>query len=186
MASPFHTRPFRLSPALVLPSGDLLQSLYFPTRLVGAHAALAVAQHRWSARTRLLPQDTHGRWGRVVHYHRLRGALGAMGAGGRSPQPVHALSPELLLILLTQVQWSAHRAQHGPPPTEGQDEQSAAARPPDERPDSPGPVGADDVDSPESDAATPESGPGDGYAPRRRRRRRRRPINRSSDSSPLC
>ena len=94
--------------------------------------------------------------------------------------------PGLLLTLLTQVQWSAHLAHYGPPPTEEQDEQPAAARPPDERPDSSGPVGADDVDSPESDAATPESGPGDGYAPRRRRRRRRRPINRSSESSPLC
>ena len=90
--------------------------------------------------------------------------------------------PGLLLTLLTQVQWSAHRAHYGPPPTEEQDEQPAAARPP----DSPGRGGADDVDSPEPDAATPESGPGDSYAPRRRRRRRRRPINRSSDSSPLC
>ena len=30
--------------------------------------------------------------------------------------------PGILLTLLTQVQWTAHRAHHGPPPTEAEDE----------------------------------------------------------------
>ena len=88
--------------------------------------------------------------------------------------------PGVLLTLLTQVQWAAHRAHHGPPPTEEDQEPHAA------------PVAV----QPEPEAGD-ESSPGDGndtaasdspvdYAPRRRRRRRRRPISRSSDSAPLC
>ena len=95
--------------------------------------------------------------------------------------------PGVLLTLLTQVQWQAHRAHHGPPPTEVQeDEQPAAARAPAGRPSDPetdvrhevSPGGNDDVPS--------DTGPAGGYAPRRRRRRRRRPISRSSDSASLC
>lgn len=93
--------------------------------------------------------------------------------------------PGVLLTLLTQVQWQAHRAHHGPPPTEVQEEPTAA-RAPAERPAGPvtdvrdedGPGGNDEVAS--------DAGPAEGYAPRRRRRRRRRPISRSSDSAPLC
>lgn len=89
--------------------------------------------------------------------------------------------PGLLLTLVTQIQWAAHRAEHGPPPTEEEREQPAPAaaataqRPP--RREEPEP------DEEESDA---DEGSRDSYAPRRRRRRRRRSISRSSDSDALC
>ena len=92
--------------------------------------------------------------------------------------------PGVLLTLLTQVQWQAHRAHHGPPPTEAQDEEppsaqvAVAARPEPGTEDHEPSVGEeDDTDLP---------GPPVDYTPRRRRRRRRRPISRSSDSAPLC
>ena len=58
--------------------------------------------------------------------------------------------PGLLLTLLTQVQWAAHCAQHGPPPVDDDD--------------------AGDADSPVVANRKAPSSP----APRRRRRRRRR------------
>ena len=95
--------------------------------------------------------------------------------------------PGVLLTLLTQVQWQAHRAHHGPPPTEAQeDEQPAAAQAPAERPASPGTDVRDEGGPGRNDEAASDSGPAGGYAPRRRRRRRRRSISRSSDPAPLC
>lgn len=58
--------------------------------------------------------------------------------------------PGLLLTLLTQVQWAAHCAQHGPPPVDGDDDGDA------------GPPVAANPKAPSSSE------------PRRRRRRRRR------------
>ena len=78
--------------------------------------------------------------------------------------------PGVLLTLLTQVQWAAHRARHGPPPTEdadGSQPESATRR---------AASGGDGPPPPPSPA-----GP-----PRRRRRRRRRPADRSADSATLC
>ena len=57
--------------------------------------------------------------------------------------------PGLLLTLLTQVQWAAHRARHGPPPTDSEDAPAEV--------------------SPEA----PESPPEGPRRPRRRRRPRR-------------
>ena len=95
--------------------------------------------------------------------------------------------PGVLLTLLTQVQWQAHRAHHGPPPTEVQeDERSAAARAPAERPTGTGTDSRDEIGPGRNDEVPSDAGPVGGYAPRRRRRRRRRPISRSSDSAPLC
>ena len=79
--------------------------------------------------------------------------------------------PGVLLTLLTQVQWAAHRARHGPPPTDeaeaeadsGASESSAAPA--------------------RSPAATPAS---PARPPRRRRRRRPRLASRSADSPTLC
>ena len=85
--------------------------------------------------------------------------------------------PGILLTLLTQVQWTAHGAHHGPPPTETDDERGSSA-----------PVSADlgddgDEDSPSGETSSTSS---PDYTPRRRRRRRRRPISRSADSASLC
>ena len=91
--------------------------------------------------------------------------------------------PGVLLTLLTQVQWQAHRAHHGPPPMPEDEEPAEAAgrtTAPIETSDANGE--GEREDSRNADA--PES-PAD-YTPRRRRRRRRRPISRSSDSAPLC
>ena len=91
--------------------------------------------------------------------------------------------PGLLLTLITQIQWTAHRAQHGPPPMPEDEEPAEAAgrtTAPIETSDANGE--GEREDSRNADA--PES-PAD-YTPRRRRRRRRRPISRSSDSAPLC
>lgn len=88
--------------------------------------------------------------------------------------------PGLLLTVVTQVQWTAHRAQHGPPPTEEEDTQEptpAVAATVTKR-DEPG----DTAEGARQDEATPPRG---SYAPRRRRRRRRS-INRSSDTDSLC
>ena len=117
--------------------------------------------------------------------------------GHRQVTNLFLFVPGVLLTLLTQVQWAAHRAHHGPPPTEDEDEQPATAtlaKPPDVAvPDDQD----DDIDGGDGDVpggngeappetAPAETGPPGGYAPRRRRRRRRRPISRSSDSAPLC
>ena len=84
--------------------------------------------------------------------------------------------PGLLLTLVTQIQWTAHRARYGPPPT-AEDEAPPAAPP-----GTSGSIGTGDADGTGSDepAIPPD------YTPRRRRRRRRRPISRSADSPPLC
>ena len=97
--------------------------------------------------------------------------------------------PGILLTLVTQVQWTAHRARYGPPPTEAEDGRGtarsdageAAMRTGDARPGD-----EDDGLAGGEDEAAPDDGPATDYAPRRRRRRRRRPISRSSDSPPLC
>ena len=93
--------------------------------------------------------------------------------------------PGILLTLVTQVQWTAHRARYGPPPTEAEDGRAvageAARRTGDARPGD-----EDDVLAAGEDEAAPDDGPATDHAPRRRRRRRRRPISRSSDSPPLC
>ena len=94
--------------------------------------------------------------------------------------------PGLLLTLLTQVQWSTHRAHFGPPPTEQEDPQPSASSEP--------PASTAQDDSDDDDRTGEGDGPQDGgdseerpdYTPRRRRRRRRRPISRSADSAPLC
>ena len=80
--------------------------------------------------------------------------------------------PGLLLTLITQIQWAAHRAQHGPPPT---DEETPETR-------SPAPRSGTAVAEPTSDDEGP---PADRHL-RRRRRRRRRPADTSADSGPLC
>ena len=89
--------------------------------------------------------------------------------------------PGLLLTVVTQIQWTAHRAQYGPPPTESEES------PPSPAATAPGDLkeqdAADDDDHIEDESEEEEPG---SYAPRRRRRRRRRPISRSSDSGTLC
>ena len=91
--------------------------------------------------------------------------------------------PGILLTVVTQVQWAAHRAYFGPPPTELKDSS----------PD-PAPVAVEPAE--DTDASRAEDGEGEdtsteqraegGYSTRRRRRRRRRPIDRSADSGTLC
>lgn len=90
--------------------------------------------------------------------------------------------PGILLTLVTQVQWTAHRARYGPPPTETQDEPPADA-PAAEHASGPAPDGQDDGGPAEEADQAPAPA---GYAPRRRRRRRRRPISRSADPDSLC
>ena len=91
--------------------------------------------------------------------------------------------PGLLLTLVTQIQWTAHRARYGPPPTTD-DEGPPAATPGTTDSigtgDADGTGGQEDTGSDDSPATPPD------YTPRRRRRRRRRPISRSADSPPLC
>ena len=102
--------------------------------------------------------------------------------GNRQIANLYFFVPGLLLTLLTQIQWTAHRAEHGPPPTEEEREEPApvAAAPARESRGSEEP-GADEVEGSDEDEGTRDS-----YAPRRRRRRRRRrPINRSSDADAL-
>ena len=90
--------------------------------------------------------------------------------------------PGILLTLVTQVQWTAHRARYGPPPTEADDEAPPAPAPPAEPDGGPEP---DSSDESPSDKEIGAPAPAD-YTPRRRRRRRRRPISRSADSDRLC
>ena len=85
--------------------------------------------------------------------------------------------PGILLTLLTQVQWTAHRAHHGPPPTETKDE----GEPPASTATNQSTEGDGDATERETSQAPPPD-----YTPRRRRRRRRRPISRSADSASLC
>ena len=85
--------------------------------------------------------------------------------------------PGILLTLLTQVQWTAHRAHHGPPPTETEDE----GQPPASTATNQSNEGDGDAAERETSQAPPPD-----YTPRRRRRRRRRPISRSADSASLC
>ncbi len=87
--------------------------------------------------------------------------------------------PGILLTLLTQVQWTAHRAHYGPPPTETEDEGAAQAP-------VAGEPGEDVRPDGEGGEPTSEQPPVSGFSSRRRRRRRRRPINRSADSTTLC
>ena len=86
--------------------------------------------------------------------------------------------PGLLLTLITQIQWTAHRAQHGPPPTEADDPPQPVASQADSREREGPPATDNSEDSREEQTRT-------SYAPRRRRRRRR-PISRSSDPDALC
>ena len=101
--------------------------------------------------------------------------------GNRHVVNLFIFVPGILLTLLTQIQWAAHRARHGPPPTEDSD-----------APDSPSPVhssaqvASQDGDSEDGESSDVEAPASDGTGPRRRRRRRRRPISRSADSPPLC
>jgi len=92
--------------------------------------------------------------------------------------------PGVLLTLLTQVQWQAHLAHHGPPPTEDQEEEPPATRAPVAAPSESD--GKGDGQAARNEGGTPAADSPVNYAPRRRRRRRRRPISRSSDSAPLC
>lgn len=81
--------------------------------------------------------------------------------------------PGVLLTVLTQVQWAAHRARHGPPPTADSDDGTEASRRP-------------AASTPTLDAAPVSPA----RPPRRRRRRRHRPVGRSgdgpADSPTLC
>lgn len=90
--------------------------------------------------------------------------------GARQIVNLFIFVPGLLLTLITQIQWAAHRAQYGPPPT---DEEAGGTGSP-----APGTSSAD-----ADDAGAP---PADRRAPRRRRRRRRRPDGPPADSAPLC
>ena len=93
--------------------------------------------------------------------------------GNRQVVNLFIFVPGLLLTLVTQIQWAAHRAQHGPPPT---DEEASESR-------SPAPKSGAAVAEPASDDDEP---PAERRPLRRRRRRRRRPADTSADSTPLC
>lgn len=93
--------------------------------------------------------------------------------------------PGILLTMLTQVQWAAHRARYGPPPTEAHAERPAAAAVAKEPAEEPEPETGFDK-APADEDTSDVTGQPAGYGPRRRRRRRRRPISRSADSTPLC
>ena len=106
--------------------------------------------------------------------------------GNRQIVNLFIFVPGLLLTLVTQVQWAAHRAHYGPPPTESEEERadaSPAAATAGAGPETDDEDGADPGD--EDEAHPGESNTPD-YTPRRRRRRRRRPISRSADSATLC
>ena len=106
--------------------------------------------------------------------------------GNRQIANLFIFVPGILLTLLTQVQWAAHRSRYGPPPTEEQEEKRAAASVAKETAGEPETGEGAEAGPAEEDEALPEPGPPAGYTPRRRRRRRRRPISRSADSPPLC
>ena len=94
--------------------------------------------------------------------------------------------PGLLLTLLTQVQWTAHRARHGPPPTASEDVPAAATPTPAPSPE----TAAAKLADAEGGGEPADDGGGitgrSGFASRRRRRRRRRSVSRSADSATLC
>ncbi len=92
--------------------------------------------------------------------------LQADDAGNRQVFNLFIFAPGLLLTLVTQIQWAAHRAQHGPPPTDTEDERESRA--------------------PAAAPAVEDAEPLPDRPPSRRRRRRRRPADRSADSAPLC
>ena len=99
--------------------------------------------------------------------------------GNRHVLNLFIFVPGLLLTLITQIQWAAHRAQHGPPPTE---EDTTETR-------SPGSgSGATVAEPANAEPANDDDGepPNQRPAPRRRRRRRRRPADTSADSATLC
>ena len=102
--------------------------------------------------------------------------------GNRHVLNLFIFVPGVLLTLLTQVQWAAHRSRHGPPPTETNDESEAAAPPSQTSPANK--FAAQDDES--SDSLEDEGPETSRLGTRRRRRRRRRPISRSADSPPLC
>ena len=90
--------------------------------------------------------------------------------------------PGLLLTLITQIQWAAHRAQHGPPPTDSEDEpesRASAGR-------AQGRTIGDDNATHTQETGEAREPAAERPAPRRRRRRRRRPLDTSADSGPLC
>ena len=93
--------------------------------------------------------------------------------GNRHVVNLFIFVPGLLLTLITQIQWAAHRAQHGPPPT---DEEASESSTPASKSGAP-------VVEPTSDDG---DSPSDRRPPRRRRRRRRRPADTPADSGPLC
>ena len=93
--------------------------------------------------------------------------------GNRQVVNLFIFVPGLLLTLITQIQWAAHRAQHGPPPTDDEAPETCPSTP----------RSGATVAEPASDDGIP---PADRRPPRRRRRRRRRPADTSADSTPLC
>ena len=94
--------------------------------------------------------------------------------------------PGILLTLLTQVQWTAHRAHYGPPPTEKEEPSATTAPVANTHADDSTSKAGDGSSASENGDAEPASGSPAGFASRRRRRRRRRPISRSADSDTLC
>ena len=102
--------------------------------------------------------------------------------GNRQIVNLFIFVPGLLLTLITQIQWAAHRAQHGPPPTDSEDETESRA--PADRAQG-RTIGGDNSTNTQgtSEAREPAA---ERPAPRRRRRRRRRPADPSADSGPLC
>ena len=102
--------------------------------------------------------------------------------GNRQIVNLFIFVPGLLLTLITQIQWAAHRAQHGPPPTDSEDEPESSA--------SAGRAQGRTIGDGDS-TSTQETGEvrepvAERSAPRRRRRRRRRPVDPSADSATLC
>ena len=94
--------------------------------------------------------------------------------------------PGILLTVVTQVQWAAHLARHGPPPIEqdgDQEHTGTLTAAPDDPSQSEHEERAIEA---EGDKSGSEPVSADDYAPRRRRRRRRRPISRSADPDMLC
>ena len=112
MASNPIKRPFRISPAVVLPTGDVLRSCsYFPP----VWSVLTLRSHRGTTRRASGASWLAGSRGSSSSPRWFFRCVGFRRAGcGTCSYSCQAL----LLTLLTQVQWSAHRAHHGPPPTE--------------------------------------------------------------------
>ena len=102
--------------------------------------------------------------------------------GNRQIVNLFIFVPGLLLTLITQIQWAAHRAQHGPPPTHSEDEPESRA--PADR--AQGRTASDDNATDTRETGEAREPAAERPAPRRRRRRRRRPADASADSGPLC